>query len=51
LESDTFYTLKITAENECCLGQESKRMEIKTLKVKGMTFVIQLFVETLSRSC
>ena len=35
LESDTFYILKITAANACCLGQDSKRMEIKTLKVKG----------------
>jgi hypothetical protein len=35
LESDTFYTLKVTAENEFYLGKESKRMEIKTLKVKG----------------
>ena len=36
LESGTFFTLKIIAENECCLGQESKKMEIKTLKVKGI---------------
>ena len=35
LESDTFYTLKVTAENDYYLGQESRRMEIKTLKVKG----------------
>ena len=35
LETDTFYILKITAANACCLGQESKRMEIKTLKVEG----------------
>ena len=36
LESDSFYTLKIIAENELCLGQESKKMAIKTLKVKGL---------------
>ena len=35
LKSDTFYTLKVTAENECCLGKESKRMEMRTLKVEG----------------
>ena len=36
LESNTFYILKVTAANACCLGQESKKMEIKTLKVKGI---------------
>ena len=35
LESDTFYTLKIVAENDYGLGKESSRMEIKTKKVKG----------------
>ena len=36
LESDTFYTLKVIAENQFYLGQESKRIEVKTLKVKGI---------------
>jgi hypothetical protein len=35
LEIDTFYTVKITAENDFYLGQESDRMEIKTLKARG----------------
>ena len=37
LESDTFYTLKVTAENKFFLGQDSKRMEIKTLKFEGIS--------------
>ena len=36
LESDTFYTLLIIAENKYGLGKESSRMEIKTMKVEGM---------------
>ena len=39
LESDTFYTLKVTAENDYYLGKESKRMEIKTLKIKGTCII------------
>ena len=35
LESDTFYTLKIIAENDYGLGKESSKMQIKTMKVKG----------------
>jgi hypothetical protein len=37
LESDTFYILRIVAENAYGLGKESGRMEIKTMKVKGTT--------------
>ena len=36
LESDSFYDVKIIAENDCCLGRESKKIEIKTLKIKGI---------------
>ena len=35
LESDTFYTLKVIAENDYGLGKESSKMRIKTMKVKG----------------
>ena len=37
LESDTFYTLLIIAENKYGLGKESSRMKIKTMKVEGIT--------------
>ena len=48
LKSDSFYTIKIIAENECCLGQESKKIEIKTLKVKGINLnkIIQFFLQS-----